>query len=317
MQIVLLAAGLGTRLSPITNLIPKQMIPICGKPLIGYIIEQLISAHFKKFCIVLGKNGHLIKNYLKDGKQYGVDIQYVYQKNEKGTADAILSAKDFIKNDPFFLYLSDTIINDNLTKIVKQMASTEHPIILLSSKISLENSKYTGNLTILKNEVTKILEKPKFENTAFAWAGVGYFKDNTIFDYIKNLNKSHTTEYEITMAMEEALLDKKYIENFLCEQFIDYGIVSGLLKASKYIFDNHKFQNHENTSNSTNSLSYIGNNCKLPNNIQIDPYTSIGDNVVIGDDVFISNSIILDNVNIPNKQHIVNSIVSENGIISL
>ena len=318
MKIVLLAAGLGTRLSPITDTLPKQMIPICGKPLIEYIIEQLVDANFNDFCFVLGKNGHIIKNFLKDGKNYGVNIQYVNQDTERGTANATFAAKDFVKNDPFFLYLSDTLVVDKFTDITKQMISSEDSMNILSSKISLEESKHTGNLTISGNKVTKILEKPKFENTNFAWAGVSFFKDNAIFDYIQNLKKSHTTEYEITNAMEKALLDQKQITNFLCKKFIDYGTISGLLKASKFIFKNYKFANTKNVEKILKKHSfYIGNNCNLSNSVKIDPFTSIGDNVIIGNNVYISNSIILDNVTILDNQQIMNSIVSVDGIIKI
>ena len=318
MKVVLLSAGLGVRLSPITDSIPKQMISICGKPLIEYIIEQLIDAEFDEFCIVLGKNGHLIKNYLKDGKKYGVNIQYVYQKNEKGTADATLFAKDFVKNDPFFLYLSDTIIPNDFTATVKQMLSSEYPINLISSKIDMADSKNTGNLIVKKNEVINISEKPKSKNTNLAWAGVSFFKNNDIFDYIENLKTSHTTEYEITTAMENTLIDNNHIGNFLSKEFIDYGTISGLLKSLKFIFDNKNFKNSEFESNNLSKPKfYIGNNCVISNNVQIDSYTSIGDNVTIGNDVHISNSIILDNVKISDNQYIVNSVISKNGILKI
>ena len=318
MKVVLLSAGLGVRLSPITDSVPKQMISICGKPIIEYVIEQLIDAEFDEFCIVLGKNGHLIKNYLNDGKKYNVNIQYVYQKNEKGTADATLFAKDFVKNDPFFLYLSDTIIPNDFADTVKQMLSSEYPINLISSKIDMADSKNTGNLIVKKNEVINISEKPKSKNTNLAWAGVSFFKNNDIFDYIENLKKSHTTEYEITTAMENTLIDNNHIGNFLSKEFIDYGTISGLLKSLKFIFDNKNFKNSEFESNNLSKpLFYIGNNCVISNNVQIDSYTSIGDNVTIGNDVHISNSIILDNVKISDNQYIVNSVISKNGTLKI
>jgi UDP-N-acetylglucosamine diphosphorylase / glucose-1-phosphate thymidylyltransferase / UDP-N-acetylgalactosamine diphosphorylase / glucosamine-1-phosphate N-acetyltransferase / galactosamine-1-phosphate N-acetyltransferase len=315
MRAVLLAAGMGTRLSPISDFIPKQMIPICGKPLIHYVIKDLAESGITKICLVLGKNGNLIKNFLQDGDNYNIEIQYVYQQSQIGTANALLIAKHFATKGPFFLYLSDTLIINKLKFFVKLLSSSEDSINILTSRISSDDAKSKGNVKLSGDHVIEISEKPHTNNSELVWAGVSYFTDNFIFDYMNNLDRSHTDEFEITDVMGKALKKNITIKNFSCDGFIDYGIVEGILDVTKFILKKKKFNNSFNYSDSPNS-HYIGENCKIGPNVVIEKYSSIGNNVVNGKNTKISNSVILDDVTIPQNTTILNSIVSKFGTLS-
>jgi len=316
MRAILLAAGMGTRLSPISDFIPKQMIPICGKPLIHYIIKDLADGGITEICLVLGKNGNLIKNFLQDGTNYNVKIQYVYQQSQIGTANAVLIAKNFATKGPFFLYLSDTLIVNKFKNIATLLSSSNNPINILTSRISSNDAKTKGNVKISSDKVIGISEKPSTNNSELAWAGVAFFTDNLIFDYMHSLDRSHTDEFEITDVMEKALRNNITIKNFSCDGFIDYGTIGGILDVTKFILKSKVFDNSSNYSNST-IPHYIGENCKIGPNVIIEKYSSIGNNVVIEKNTKISNSIILDDVTIPQNTTISNSIISKFGILSL
>ena len=316
MRAVILAAGMGTRLSPISDFIPKQMIPICGKPLIHYVIKDLVDSGITKICLVLGKNGNLIKNFLKNGTDYNVEIQYVYQQSQIGTANALLIAKNFATQGPFFLYLSDTLIINEFKNIVKLLSSSKNSINILTSRVSSDDAKSKGNVKLSDDQVIEISEKPSTNNSALAWAGVSFFTDNLIFDYMNNLNRSHTDEFEITDVMEKALRKNIIIKNFFCDGFIDYGIIEGILDVTKFILQKKKFDNSFNYSDSPVS-HYVGKNCDIGSNVIIEKYSSIGNNVIIGKNTKISNSVILDDVTIPQNTTILNSIVSKFGTLSI
>ena len=316
MRAILLAAGMGTRLSPITDSFPKQMIPICGNPLIHYVINDLADSGISKICIVLGKNGNLIKDFLQDGSNYNIEIQYVYQQSQIGTANALLIAKNFAYEGSFFLYLSDTLITNKFQNAVKLLCSSKNSINILTSKIFSDDVKTKGNVKISNNQVIEISEKPNSNNSEFVWAGVSFFADNLIFNYMNQLDKSHTAEFEITDVMEKALRDNVVIQNFFCDGFIDYGTVSGVLNVTEFILKNKKFNNSFNNSGLPTSY-YVGENCKIGSDVIIEKYSSIGNNVIIGKNTKISNSVILDDVIIPQNTTISNSIVSKFTTLSL
>ena len=160
MKAVLLAAGKGIRLRPITDKIPKQMIKIAGKPLLEYIINDLVSCGFDKICIVIGHHGDQIKEYFLDGKKFNAKIQYVEQRKFKGTADATRHTKKFVNNESFLLYLSDTMI-PNFDDILKNLLKSNEDVEILSTKILHSQLQKVGNIQINdKNYVTKIIEKP-------------------------------------------------------------------------------------------------------------------------------------------------------------
>ncbi len=316
MKAVLLAAGVGTRLFPITSNLPKQMIKIVGKPILEYILEYLIQLNFDSICLVIGYNGEKIEEYFGDGSRYGIKIIYVYQIEQKGTANATYLAKDFVGQDGFLLYLADTIIPNSLEDFLQKIISNKFEIELLSSEIPKEKTDFVGNILINGDLVTKISEKSELDNTKLGWAGIAFFKSNLIFKMIEKMNLSATGEYEITDAMNGILLEKK-IRNHKCASFIDTGTLKGLLSLMKFLLQKKKVCHTIPILSTISSPVYIGKNCKFGKNTIIGPMVSIGDNVNIGNNTIIKNSIILDGVLIPSNQKISDSVLSNDHQLSL
>jgi len=233
MKAVLLAAGKGERLRPITLETSKQMIKIAGKPFLEYIINDLKKSGFDEICIVTGYLGNQIKDYFKDGSNFDVKIEYVTQEEQKGTAHALQCAKSFVGNDPFLVYLSDTII-PNVDDYIKKMIDDKCEISILSSEIESETANI-GNIKIKDNFVTEITEKSGQSDSKLAWAGVAFFKNNSIFEILEDQKPSHTGEYEITESLNLALQKNHKVRNHTCHRFIDCGTPKGLEETSKYI----------------------------------------------------------------------------------
>ncbi|RZD46871.1 MAG: hypothetical protein CXT78_03410 [Thaumarchaeota archaeon] len=303
MKVILLAAGIGNRLLPITESIPKSMIDIAGKPILEYILDDLIVSGFDDFCIVVGHQSNQIKNYFKNWNRSGVKITFVTQNNLSGTADALSCAKDFVHNEFFLVYLSDTLI-PNLPNILNVMKNNDTDVSLISSLNYSNPSNSIGNIVTTGNVVTHISEKSNILNSTLAWAGIVFFKDNSIFDIIEKLNLSKTGEYDITEALNLMLKNKKIIQNFTCDEFIDCGTLDGLLNGLSFIVS--KIPN----------LSYVSNDCILGTNVIIEQNVSIGKNCRIGNNVRLSNCILLDNTSIDNNKEIKNMVIGGNKILN-
>lgn len=314
MKVVLLAAGIGQRLDPITKSIPKPMIKICGKPIIEYIVNDLVKSNFNEICIIVGHESQQIKNYF-DNYDNNIKISFVIQDEYKGTAHATYCAKNFVKNDPFLLYLSDTLIPFEINFLLNKMIESEE-ISILSSENFANIPISVGNILVENNYVCNISEKPDILKSKLAWAGVAFFNNSTIFNIIENLSLSPRGEYDITEAMNLMLKNNIKIRNYFCKEFIDCGTVNGLTKGLKYILN---LDNHDSSSPytiTTVNPSYVGQNCSFGKNVLIGPYSSIENNVSLGDNVKIKNSIILDDSTVLSNKTISNSIISKNGIIS-
>ena len=312
----MLAAGLGKRLEPITSFMPKPMIPISGKPILEYIIDDLKKSGFTDFCLVIGHLGEKIKQYFGDGTNFNVKISYVEQEIFSGTASATKLARNFINGSPFLLYLADTIIPKNLENYLHNMITSNFEISLLSSQINSSEIGNVGNVEVENDCVSKISEKTLSSKSNLAWAGIAFFKNNYIFEMIECLTPSQRGEFEITDAMNLVLENNIKIGNFTCDGYIDAGTISGLLELNTFILNLQQ----PTTQNSciVNPPVYVGNQCTIGKNVELGPSVSIGDGVNIGDNVEIKNSLIFNNSKISSNQNISNSILDDNqNILSL
>jgi UDP-N-acetylglucosamine diphosphorylase / glucose-1-phosphate thymidylyltransferase / UDP-N-acetylgalactosamine diphosphorylase / glucosamine-1-phosphate N-acetyltransferase / galactosamine-1-phosphate N-acetyltransferase len=308
MKAVLLAAGVGNRLFPITESLPKPMIKIAGKPILEYILEDLIAVGFDDFCIVMGYQSKQIKKYFEFWRKNSIHMTFVTQENLIGTANAIYCAKDFVKNENFLVYLSDTIISSDLQNILSKIISDTSTISLISSNVYSNASNSVGNVVTKDDLVTSLSEKLNDVSSNLAWAGLAFFKNSFIFEIIEKLNISQRGEYDITDAMNFAIQKNKQIKNYICKEFIDCGTTRGLLDGLKYILSKNS-QFYEKNSSHSQNLVYMGKNCLIGKNTKIGPNVSLGDDVFVGNDVVITNSLIMDNTTIESNTQISNSII--------
>ena len=194
---IILAGGSGTRLSPLTKAVNKQLLPIYDKPLIFYPLSILMLANIKNILIVVNP-GQIdsFKSLLGDGKRFGIKIQYKIQKKPKGLADAFILGKNFIKKDNVALILGDNFFyGQSLTdKLEKSLTHKNGARIFLKKVKSPENF---GVAKIIHNKIKKIIEKPKKFISNYAITGL-YFFDNKVVNYAKKLKPSKRGEIEIT-----------------------------------------------------------------------------------------------------------------------
>jgi NDP-sugar pyrophosphorylase family protein len=314
MKAVLLAAGFGNRLEPLTNSVPKPMITLCGKPIIKYLVDDLVKLGFTEICIVVGYLSEQIINYF-NSQPHNATLTFVIQKQIQGTADALSQAKIFVGNDSFLLYLSDTFIPENFEKTMSKMISDDSDICILSSPVPDSKISSTGTIFLDNDTVLKILEKQEHSSSNIAWAGIAFFHDNTIFKKIQEQNI--LKNLEITEMFNHIIQNGKKIKNYLCSEFIDAGTPEGLFKVSKFIL----MKNFSSISNSSHSKLhgpiFISDSCHVGNNCEIGPFVTIEENCTLGDNLQISNCIIFPESQISSNGVIRNHIISKEGKLSI
>ncbi len=205
MKGVILAGGLGTRLSPLTKITNKHLLPLYDKPMIYYPIQTLVNAGIEDIMIVTGGNnaGDFLR-LLGNGREFGLkDISYTYQETEGGIADALSLAEHFSEGEKLLVMLGDNVIEKNIIEPVRKYKDQEKGARILLKEV--DNPQDYGVAVIEGEKVVKIIEKPKDPPTNFAVIGI-YMYDSMVFDIINGLEPSDRGELEITDV------NNKYIE---------------------------------------------------------------------------------------------------------
>ena len=195
---IILAGGLGTRMSPLTKAVNKHLMPIYDKPMIFYPLSILMLAKIKNILIIVNK-GELdsYKKLLPNGKRLGIKITFKEQKKPVGLPDAFIIGKNFIKKDNVALILGDNFFYGQfLTQLLKNCSKLKNGAKILLHKVS--NPKLYGVAKINNSKkIISIKEKPKKFLSNYAITGL-YFFDNKVISYAKRLKPSKRGELEIT-----------------------------------------------------------------------------------------------------------------------
>ena len=215
---IILAGGAGTRMSPLTKAVNKQLLPIYDKPLIFYPLSVLMLAGIKDVLIIVNK-GQLsqFKKIIPNGKNLGINISYAEQLYPKGLPDAFQVGRKFIGKDNVALILGDNFFyGQSLTKKLKSCVKLNNGATVILHPVK-NPSAYGVASVNKKNKIIKIIEKPKKMFSNLAVTGL-YFFDNKVVEYSENLKPSKRKEVEIV-----DLLNKYKNKNKLNAEFIGRG----------------------------------------------------------------------------------------------
>ena len=234
---IILAGGMGTRMSPLTKAVNKQLLPIYDKPLIFYPLSILMLAKIKDILIIVNKGQ--LKQYRKilpDGKRLGINIVYKEQMYPKGLPDAFLLGEKFINKKNVALILGDNFFyGQNLTsKLINCTKLKNGAKVILHKVIKPElfgvaKTSKTGKITMLK-------EKPKKFISDLAVTGL-YFFDKEVVEYAKKLKPSTRNELEITDLLKVYLKKKKLTSDILGRggAWLDTGSIEDFYKTSAFV----------------------------------------------------------------------------------
>ncbi len=322
MKAVILAAGEGSRMRPLTFTRPKVMLPIANKPILEHLLIEAAKAGIREFILIVGYRDEQIRNYFGNGDRWGLSIDYCTQRKQLGTADALRIVEDLL--DTNFLVINGDIIVDQ--KDIRSLISNENTMSLFE----VEDTEGLGLVEISGDKVIRIHEKVKKPPSTLANTGL-YMFTKDIFAAISQTLTSPRGEYEITDSLQ-LLIDQGY---YISYQKIDYWLDTSypwdLLSANEFLLakiepqelgeieENVVIKGKVNIGKRTlvRSGSYIagpviiGEGCDIGPNCYIRPNTSIGDRCHIGAAVEVKNSIIMNNSKIPHHNYVGDSIIGE------
>jgi glucose-1-phosphate thymidylyltransferase len=234
MKGVVLAGGLGTRMSPLTRITNKHLLPVYDRPMIYYPIQTLINAGIDDIMIVTGGNsaGDFLR-LLGNGKDFGLKhLNYTYQEGEGGIADALSLVAHFADDGPICVVLGDNIIEGNIRDAASDYVQQGGGAKILLKRV--HDPQRFGVPELDGQKVLRIEEKPSDPKSDFAVIGI-YFYDTTVFEVIKTLVPSGRGELEITDVNNHYIDQGSMTWNELDGWWTDAGTFGSLLKASNLV----------------------------------------------------------------------------------
>jgi len=234
---IILAGGKGTRMSPLTKAVNKQLLPIYDKPLIFYPLSILMLAKIKDILIIVNK-GQLdqYKKIIPNGNNLGIKITYKEQATPKGLPDAFILGEDFIGNANVALILGDNFFyGQNLSTTLLNLSKLKKGAKVLLHKVA--NPELFGVAKINnKKKIVSIKEKPKNFMSDLAITGL-YFFDNNVINYAKKLKPSKRGEIEIVDLLNKYKKNNKLYADFLGRggAWLDTGSMEDYYKTSTFV----------------------------------------------------------------------------------
>ena len=233
---IILAGGMGTRMSPLTKAVNKQLLPIYDKPLLFYPLSILMLAKIKEILIIVNK-GQLkqYKKLIPDGNRLGMKINYIEQHKPRGLPDAFILGEKFIKKNNVAMILGDNFFyGQSLSKMLHECVKIKNGAKIVLHKVS--NPEKFGIATVKNGKILNLKEKPKKTKSNLAVTGL-YFFDNKVIKYAKELKPSKRNELEIV-----DLLNKYKKRNKLSAEYIgrggawlDTGSIENFYKTSNFV----------------------------------------------------------------------------------
>ena len=234
---IILAGGIGSRMSPLTKAVNKQLLPIYDKPLIFYPLSILMLSGIKDILIIVNK-GQLnqFRKILPNGDNLGIKLTYIEQSKPRGLPDAFILGEKFIGNDKVALILGDNFFyGQSLTKKLKDCIKLKSGAIVFLH--SVKNPELYGVANVNKNnKIIKIKEKPKKGNSKLAITGL-YFFDNKVINFSKKLKPSKRNELEITDLLNIYKKKSKLKAEYLGRggAWLDAGSIDDFYNTSSFV----------------------------------------------------------------------------------
>jgi len=334
MKAVVLAAGEGVRLQPLTLTRPKHMIIVGGKPILEHCLTAINACGINEVIIVVNYMAKNIRRHLGSGEKLGLKIEYAYQESVVGTGNAVGVAESYVKED-FLLVYGDLLFTPEALKKVLSLHERKRPSATLAV-VSVEKPEDYGIVELeAEGQVKSIVEKPRREEAPTNFANAGLYVFSTeIFEKAKEISASSRGEWEITDAIALMLEEDKpvFAAEISKDEWFDIGRPWDLLEANRWMLTRMKHNILGNVEAGAHIIgpvtvaetarirsgayiegpALIDSESDIGPNCYIRPYTSIGKRVRIGNACEIKNSIIMDGTHIGHLSYVGDSIIGEN-----
>lgn len=261
MKGVILAAGKGTRLYPVTFHIPKPILPLANRPTIEYAFDRLKEMGIEDICIVVGEMELQMRAALGDGSAYDVRLSYVRQTDPRGLAHAVGFARDFVGHSPFVLYLGDAIYGSDFREYARRFQDSGCANLNIVKPVDDPSRFGVANLD--GDRIVKLVEKPKEPESNMAMAGM-YFFGPEIWKVLPDLKPSARGEYEITDAIQ-MLIDRgeTVLAGVYTGTWFDTGTLDSFLETSRFLTGGKAKVGKAQASGKIGEAAVIGDGAEL------------------------------------------------------
>jgi glucose-1-phosphate thymidylyltransferase len=331
MKGLILSGGKGTRMRPITHTAAKQLLPVANKPILFYAVEALIAAGISDLGIIISpETGPDVRAVVGDGTRWGIKITYIVQDEPKGLAHAVKTARPFLQDDPFVMYLGDNLIKDGVGPLVTRFNQGKADAFILLREVANPSSFGVAQLDA-SGRILCLEEKPAKPKSNLALVGVYLFNKN-IHKAIDEIQPSRRGELEITDAIQRLIDTKFHVDShILTSWWLDTGKKDDMLEANRVVLDEMTEVAMEGQIDEATRISgrvhigkgsilkncivrgpaVIGKDCQLEDSY-VGPFTSIGDGARVSH-AEIEHSILRENTQIRDYHgRIVDSLIGVN-----
>jgi bifunctional UDP-N-acetylglucosamine pyrophosphorylase/glucosamine-1-phosphate N-acetyltransferase len=312
-QAVILAAGRGTRLGPLTKDRPKSMLPVLGKPIVVRVMDRMREAGIRRFVVVVGERDGAVASYLSSSWYPDTQVRFALQTVPTGTVDALLLAKPFI-DGPFLLSAVDNLTSpEHVHNLIARFHEAPDSLATLSLIASTsEQIRKSAGVVVEENRITAVEEKP--ENPRGAWASIMlYAFSQHMFDYLPHVQVSDRGERELVSAIQAGIADGHHVGYAATDWRLHLTRELDLLAINRQLLSEGR---------DAHILSEIPGSVHIIPPVRIDPHVSVGQDAHIGPNVYLEagatigqgailrNSLVLQDATVPAGEQVVNEIIS-------
>jgi len=284
MNVIIPAAGIGTRLRPHTHTIPKSLLHVAGKAILGHILDSIVRLDPDEFLIVTGFLGEKIQAYVED--HYDVPCRFVEQETPSGLGSAVDMALQRLDDRPALVVLGDTIIETDMEKFISAGKN-------VVGVLPVDDPERFGIATIDNGRITKVVEKPDNPESNMAIIGLYYISDTpALKDSLRRLMKADKKtlgEYQLTDALQLMIEDGVEFVGHGVDGWYDCGKRETLIATNRHLLEKIKPE-HSRDGSIVIPPTFISPTAEVESSI-VGPYVSISDGAVVKNSI-IKNSII-------------------------
>ena len=324
---VILAAGNGKRLQPLTNTKPKPLVSVAGKTLLQHNIDKMVEAGIDDIIIVVPKDATPKLSAFLEGHYPNVSLHFVEQKQALGTAHAVDVAKSQIGSSDFLMVYGDNLTGYDYSRLVKQ-----HKSNVASATMALmhaDEPKKHGIVETNGERIIGIVEKPENPKSDLAFAGMCVFTPH-IFEAIKHTEKSPRGEYYLTDSLQLLIEWEQKIGYTILDTWrLNVNDHKDLLKANQLLLSEEYSGDSEIVNQNEQPKPphagaggghiippvFIGADVSIRSNAVIGPYVTIEHTAIVGENTRVKNSVLLPRANIGKNCFIANSVLGENSCV--
>ncbi len=334
MKALVLSGGKGTRLRPLTHTIAKQLVPVANRPILGYVMRHLSEADIQDTGVVVApETQDEVKRYLGNGNRWGLNITYITQERPLGLAHAVKTAREFLQDSPFIMYLGDNLLGTGISKAVKEFQEHRADCMIFLKRVADPRAFGVAELDAQGN-IISLVEKPKDPPSDLALVGV-YLFSRAIHHAIDCIKPSWRGELEITDAIQILIDQGKKVRGEILETWwLDTGKKDDFLAANTTVLDQYTIRSIRGKVDSRSTIEgrveiekgariinstirgpvVIGKDTLIDNSF-IGPYSSIGHGTVIKDSV-VEHVVILENSVVRGIVRLEDSLIGRNARVS-